>query len=202
MSQCYKLSKYHHLIFPCRLAFAVYLLTIVLFWLVVRLGAIAMVWLGIIMILANFFYGITIMNDPELVIPFNAEDKLKPTFGSSFYFSLFTGFFCIFMGCLIWALDFFAPQKTAVMFNHTAAEFCQEECHLEQPEYGVSSFGVCRTERGITVLRQSLRKKRHTVRLSSGRSSRSGSQNFIYNNANIIPLEDTTRVTEVTVHVE
>ena len=156
------------------------------------------------MILAVFFYGIIIMNDPELVIPFNAEDRLHPTFGSSFYFSLFTGFFCIFIGCLIWALDFFAPQKTAVMFNHTAAEFCQEESHLEQPEYGTSSFGVCRTERGVTVFRQSLRKRRHTIRLStqSGRSTRSGSQNFMYNNNNIIPLEDIAQVTEVTVHVD
>jgi len=156
------------------------------------------------MVLANFFYGLTIINDPELVIPFNAEDKLKPTFGSSFYFSLFTGFFCIFIGCLIWALDFFAPQRTAVMFNHTAAEFCQEEFHLEQPEYSASSFGVCRTERGVTVLRQSLRKKRHTIRLStpSRRSLQSGSQNFVHNNPNVIPLEDITQVTEVTVHVD
>jgi len=155
------------------------------------------------MILANLFYGIIIINDPELVIPFNAEDKLKPTFGSSFYFSLFTGFFCIFIGFLIWVVDFFAPQKTAVIFNHTEAEFCQEECHVE-PEYGTTSLGVCRTEKGVTVLKKSLAKKQHTVHSAtpSRTSLQSGSQNFTHNNGNIIPLEDITEVAEVTVHID
>jgi len=162
-----------------------------------------MVWLGVIVILAVFLYGVIIMNDPELVIPITAENRLSPTFGHSFYFSLFVGMFCIFVGCFIWALDFFAPQKTAVIFNHTDAEFCQEESQMEQSEYGSPSFGVCRTERGVTVFRQSLRKKRHTIRLSthSSKSFHSVSQNFIQTNANTIPLEDITRVNEVVVDV-
>ena len=57
-----------------RLAFAVYLITIILFWMVIRLGAIAMMWLGVIMILTVFLYGTIIMNDPELEIPFGHED--------------------------------------------------------------------------------------------------------------------------------
>jgi len=179
-----------------RLAFAVYLLTMILFWLVVRLGAIAMALLGVIMILANLFYGVIIINDPELVIPFNAEDKLDPTFGSSFYLSLFTGVFCIVIGCLIWALDFFAPHWTAVMFYHTAP---QDNFYMEQTEDSASSFGVCRTEKGIAVLKQSPKKKRPSTRstTSSRRSSQqSGSQNFMDNNPNIITLEDITEITE------
>jgi len=188
----------------CRLAFAVYVLAVILFWLVVRLAAIATVWLGVIMVLANFFYGIIIINEPELVIPFNANNKLDPTFGSSFYFSMFTGIVCIFIGCLIWALDFFAPQKTAVMFNHTEAEFCQEEFHEEKPEYGISSFGVCRTELGVTVLRQALAKKQHTIHIKtkSGSSPQSGNQNFLCISGNVIPLENIGEVDEVTVHID
>ena len=164
----------------------------------VRLGAIAMVWLGVIVVLANFVYGITIMNDPELMIPLNAENKLEPNFGSSFYFSLATGIFCIFIGCLIWVFDFFAPKMTAALFNFTAAEFFQEEYHQDQPEYGVPSSGVCRTEVGVTVLRHGLHKKPHThstTELPSG----SGCQHCMPKDANNIPL---ATITEVTVHVE
>ena len=175
-----------------RLAFGVYLITLILFWLVIRLGAISLIWLGVIMILAIFFYGIIIINDPELRIPFGPSDDetIIPHFGWSFYLTLFTGLGCIFFGCIIWLMDFFVPRQIAVVFNHTIVEddefFQEEEPEPEQPtleEYGVSTRGVRKTQRGLTRFRQTQRKPRSTTLRSRGGSQR-------LKNEAAIPLED------------
>jgi len=162
----------------------------ILFWLVIRLGAIAMIWLGVIMILAIFFYGIIIINDPDLEIPFSDVDVLKPKFGWSFYLALFTGLLCIGLGILIWAMDFFVPRQIAIVFNQTVVEddefFQEEEPEPEQPtleEYGVSTRGVRKTQRGLTRFRQTQRKPRNTTLRSRGGSQR-------LKNETTIPLED------------
>ena len=176
-----------------RLAFAVYLIMLILFWLVIRLGAIAMVWLGVIQIMAIFFYGIIVINDPELKIPFGPEDEeiLDPDFGWAFYLTLLTGLGCIGLGCVVWALDFFVPRKIAVVFDRTLVEddeFFQEDTfEPEQPtleEYGVSTRGTKRgTQRGLGRYRQTQRLPR-----SGSMRSQRGSQRF--KNEAEIPLED------------
>ena len=165
---------------------------LILFWLVIRLGAIAMVWLGVIMIMAIFFYGIIIINDPELKIPFGHDDSeiLDPDFGWAFYLTLFTGLGCIGLGCVIWAMDFFVPRKIAIVFDRTVVEddefFQEETLESQEPtleEYGVSTRGTKRsTQRGLGRYRQ-------TQRLPRSGSTRSrGSQRF--KNEADIPLED------------
>ena len=176
-----------------RLSFAVYLIMLILFWLVIRLGAIAMVWLGVLMILAIFFYGIIIINDPELKVPFGPGDDntIQPHFGWSYYLTLFTGLGCIGLGCFIWIMDFFVPRKIALVFNRIVVEddeFFQEEVPEteQQPtleEYGVSTRGVRKTQRGLTRYRQTQRKPRNTTQRSRGGSQR-------LKNEGSIPLED------------
>ena len=175
-----------------RLAFAVYLVTMILFWMVIRYGAMALVWLGVIMILAIFLYGIIILNDPELLIPFGpGEDNIiDPHFGWSFALCLFTGIQCVLLGCLIWFMDYFFPRQIAVVFNHSLIEdddfFQEEEPVQEQPtleEYGVSTRGARKTQRGLTRYRQTQRKPRNTLRSST----RGGSQRL---KEAAIPLED------------
>lgn len=162
----------------------------ILFWLVIRLGAIALIWLGVIMIMAIFLFGIIIINDPELKIPFGTHDILEPHFGWSFYLTLFTGLGCIFVGCLIWLLDFFVPRKIAIVFNHTVVEddefFQEEEPEQDQPtldEYGVSTRGLRKTQRGLTRFRKTQRKPRSTTLRSRGGSQR-------LKNEATIPLDD------------
>ena len=188
-----------------RLAFAVYLITIILFWMVIRLGAIAMIWVGVIMILTIFFYGTIIMNDPELKIPFGHEDNqiLQPRFGWAFYITLLTGIGCVILGCVIWALDFFFPRKIAIVFNRVVVEddefFYEDEPepeHLLLEEYGVPIRSSKRsTQWGITRYRRTQRLPR-----SSSQYSQLGNRRF--NNESDIQLEDVsqgpTSITEST----
>ena len=116
----------HFLIYFCRLAFALYLLTIVLYIFVIRLGAYFTMLTGVIMILACFAYGIIIINDPPMKIPFaNPEEQVvfvEPHFGWSWYLPLFTGIAVLFLGLAVLLLDFFVPRKIAVVFHHSVVE--------------------------------------------------------------------------------
>ena len=152
-----------------RLAFAVYLITIILFGMVIRLGAIAMMWQGVIMILTVFLYATIIMNDPELEIPFGHEDDqiLRPRFGWAFYLTLLTGIGCVILGCVIWVLNFFVPQKIAIVFNRVVVED-DEFFHKVEPESEQKLFEECgdtkmSTQSGITRYRQTQRLRRGSI---------------------------------------
>ena len=156
------------------------------------------------MIMAIFLYGIIIINDPELKIPFGPGDDytIQPHFGWSYYLALFTGLGCIFVGCLIWALDFFVPRQIALVFNRSIVEddefFHEEEPELEQQptleEYGVSTRGVRKTQRGLSRYRQTQRRPRNSTQ-----RSRRGSQRL--KNEATIPLEDIPQSQPVSITV-
>ena len=148
------------------------------------------------MILAIFFYGIIIKNDPELKIPFGPGDEytLEPQFGWSFYLTLFTGLGCVVLGCLIWALDFFVPRKIAIVFNQIFVEddefFREEVLESEQlvlEEYGMPIRSVRKTPRGLSRYRQTQRKSRSATLPSQGASRR-------YRNDPAIPMEQLRHV--------
>ena len=111
---------------PCRLAFALYLLTILLYIFVIRLGAYFTMLTGSIMVLSCFAFGIIILNDPKMKIPFaNPIDHvvfIDPQFGWSWWLPLFTGIALIILGFVILLLDFFLPRKIAVVFHHSVVE--------------------------------------------------------------------------------
>lgn len=81
---------------------------------------------GVIMILACFAFGIVILNDPKMKIPFaNPVDHvvfIDPHFGWSFYLPLFTGIAVLILGIVIVLLDFFLPRKIAIVFHHSVVE--------------------------------------------------------------------------------
>ena len=144
------------------------------------------------MIMAIFFYGIIIINDPELKIPFGPGEEytIQPHFGWSYYLTLVTGIGCILLGGVIWVLDFFVPRKIATVFHRTTLvddDFFQEavpepDQQQEQlEEYSVSTRGLRKTQRGLTRFRQTQRKPRTTLR------SQGGVQQF--RNEAAIPLE-------------
>ena len=84
-----------------------------------------MVLTGLIMILAVFAFGVIVINDPELKIPF-ADDHtavfIEPKFGWSFYLPLFTGIALFFLGIAIYMMDYFIPRKIAAVFHHSIVE--------------------------------------------------------------------------------
>ena len=79
-----------HLFFR-RLALPLWVLTIVLFFILLKYGAYFLMLTGGVMVIANILWA-TIRNVNELVIPFSAEHKLEFHFGPSFYLNLITGY--------------------------------------------------------------------------------------------------------------
>ena len=81
---------------------------------------------GSIMILACFAFGVIILNDPKMKIPFsNPVDHtvfVDPQFGWSWYLTLFTGIGTLVLGLVVLLMDFFLPRKIAVVFHHSVVE--------------------------------------------------------------------------------
>ncbi len=106
-----------------RLSFATYLLGMLLYIVAIRQGAWFTIITGLVMVLACFAYGIIIINDPKLAVPFANEEEgtvfVDPQFGWSWYLALITGIVTFFLGILVLLMDFFFPRKIARVFHHS-----------------------------------------------------------------------------------
>lgn len=156
-------------------AFATYLIAILLFIFNIQQGAKFTVITGCLMILSVFAYGVIIINDPPLELPFqdaalnrstsNATTSnatttlpstvLKPSFGWSWWLTLWTGVGTFFLGIFILFLNRFWPNKAAVVFHHSVLAddefFAEEDDEETQPkldDYGVGAPGVHRGQVG------------------------------------------------------
>ena len=122
-----------------RLAFAIYLLDILIFIFNVRIGIHFFMLLGIIMICSIFSYGVIILNSPPLVLPWSEADCepdasqdewctliMEPKFGWSWYLVLFTGLAVFFTGVILFFIDFFRPRWITPLFHHNILEEDQE----------------------------------------------------------------------------
>lgn len=94
-----------------------------------------MIITALVMIFACFSYGILIINDPDLIIPFadgSGPVLLEPKFDWSFYLVLLTGIVAFLLGVVILLMDYFFPRKIAVVFHHSIVEedefFLVSEC--------------------------------------------------------------------------
>lgn len=109
-----------------RLAFALYLITMLLFIFVVGTAAWFMLTVGLVMCLASFSYAIIIINDPPIFFPFADTTgelvRLDPHFGWSWYLNLFTGIVVVILASIILAMNYFFPRKIAVVFHHSVVE--------------------------------------------------------------------------------
>lgn len=73
-----------------RTAFATYLITIILFFVVISYASAFLGLTGSLMVIGNIIYA-TLRWGTDLMIPLNAHDILKPSYGWCFYLSLLTG---------------------------------------------------------------------------------------------------------------
>lgn len=80
----------HNFVTHRRLALPLWVLTIVLFFILLKYGAYFLMLTGGVMVIANILWA-SIRNVNELIIPFSAEHKLEFHFGPSFYLNLITG---------------------------------------------------------------------------------------------------------------
>ena len=132
---------------PFRVAFGTYLLSILLFIFVIRYGAWFMLITGLLMVLACFAFGIIMINDPPLAVPFanpiQGEVFVRPTYGWSFILTIVTGNVVWFLALVILLMDYFMPRRIAVVFHHSIVEedeFFQVSCMAE--DLGVAKRAV------------------------------------------------------------
>ena len=105
----------------CRLAFATYLLSIMLFICNIRRGGYFMFLCGVMQLLAALTYGVVSQNDPPLRVYF-ADNVLRPTFNYAFYLTLFTGLLTVVLAGVVVVMDIFYPRKIATFFHHALTE--------------------------------------------------------------------------------
>ncbi len=109
-----------------RLAFATYLVSMILFIFVISTGALFMLYSGLFMVFASFAYSIIIINDPQFSIPFaDVEGRrvnLETHFGWAWILNLCTGCATVVLATLVLVLNFFFPREIATFFHHTIVE--------------------------------------------------------------------------------
>ncbi|KAK7111588.1 dual oxidase maturation factor 1-like [Littorina saxatilis] len=113
-------------------AFPLWILTNILFFVLLRYGAYMLAMTGAAMVTANIIWA-TLRNVNELVIPFTAEHMIEFTFGGSFYACLITGLGCIVLGALVFFMDLRYPQHIALFFNVDIIQD-SEEVQVEKEE--------------------------------------------------------------------
>ncbi|KAK6169115.1 hypothetical protein SNE40_020229 [Patella caerulea] len=99
------------------LAFPLWILSNILFFVLLRYGAYFLVMTGISMVTSNILWSsIRNFNDP-LIIPFTDEHKLEFVYGPSYFVCLITGVICMVLGIIVWILDLRFPAAIATFFN-------------------------------------------------------------------------------------
>lgn len=96
-------------------AFPLWLLSNILFFMVIRYGAYYLSLTGACMVMANIIF-VSIRNHIPLVIPMGTE-KISLHYGWSFWLNLLTGIACIILGFVILFLDLRYPEEISSFFS-------------------------------------------------------------------------------------
>ncbi|PVD38821.1 hypothetical protein C0Q70_01444 [Pomacea canaliculata] len=118
------------------LAFPLWILTNILFFVLLRYGAYFLVMTGAAMVTSNIIWA-TLRNVNELKIPFSDKHVLEFAFGGSFWICLITGILCIILGVVVYVMDLRCPQLIATFFNADVIQD-SEEVQVEKEEPVVS----------------------------------------------------------------
>lgn len=114
------------------LAFPLWLLANILFFVLLRYGAYFLAMTGAAMVTANIIWA-TLRNVNELAIPFNDEHILTFSYGGSFWVCLITGVLCIILGIVVFIMDLRFPRQIALFFNVDVIQD-SEEVQVEKEE--------------------------------------------------------------------
>jgi len=112
-------------------AFALWILALILFNMVLRYGGYVCVMTGLSMLIANIIYA-TYRNPNQLEIPFE-DGHMQFHWGWCFWLSLVTGILCVVLGVLVVLLDEFASSWLVEFFNVDATQDF-EEVYLDANE--------------------------------------------------------------------
>ncbi|KAK7111587.1 dual oxidase maturation factor 1-like [Littorina saxatilis] len=113
-------------------AFPLWILTNILFFVLLRYGAYMLMLTGATMVTANIIWA-TLRNPFDLVIPFTADDMLTFDFAGSWYICLITGVVCIILGGVVFFMDLRYPQQIALFFDVDSIQD-SEELQVEKEE--------------------------------------------------------------------
>ncbi|BFZ17895.1 hypothetical protein BsWGS_20934 [Bradybaena similaris] len=98
------------------LAFPLWILSNILFFILLRYGAYFLALTGLSMITSNIIW-ITLRNPLDLKIPFTSKDALVLSYGAAFWICLITGIMCVVLGIVVFLMDKLFPAQAAVFFG-------------------------------------------------------------------------------------
>jgi len=107
------------------LAFPLWILSLILFKMVLLYGGLFSILTGLSLICANLIYA-CVRNPNELVIPFTDEKQLDTHFGWSFWLCLFNGLLTLVIGIVVIVMDLRFNDKVATFFNFDIAQELEE----------------------------------------------------------------------------
>lgn len=105
-------------------AFPLWIISLIVFPLVVRYGGYFMTMTGGVMLLGNIIYA-SIRNRNDLVIPFE-DGKLEFHWGSTFYLNLVVGMICVILGVIVVVMDMFFKEYLATFLDIDVIQDYQE----------------------------------------------------------------------------
>ncbi|CAG5127260.1 unnamed protein product [Candidula unifasciata] len=98
------------------LAFPLWILSNILFFILLRYGAYFLALTGLSMITSNIIWT-TLRNPLDLKINFTSEDVLVFSYGPAFWVCLITGIICVVLGIVVFLMDKLFPAQAAVFFS-------------------------------------------------------------------------------------
>uniref|UniRef100_A0A0B6ZY84 Dual oxidase maturation factor 1 n=1 Tax=Arion vulgaris TaxID=1028688 RepID=A0A0B6ZY84_9EUPU len=98
------------------LAFPLWILSNILFFVLLRYGAYFLALTGASMITSNIIWA-TMRNPNDLKIPFTTDNVLTFSYGGAFWVCLITGIICVVLGIVVFVLDKLWPNHIATFFG-------------------------------------------------------------------------------------
>ncbi|XP_041362682.1 dual oxidase maturation factor 1-like isoform X2 [Gigantopelta aegis] len=113
-------------------ALPLWVLTNILFFVLLRYGAYFLILTGLTMLTGNVIWA-TVRNFNDLKIPFTSDEILVSTYGGSFYVCLVTGVLCVVLGTIVFIMDLRFPQQIATFFSVDVLQDSEEIQVEEDP---------------------------------------------------------------------
>lgn len=122
------------------LSFPLWLLANILFFVLLRYGALFLIMTGLSMITANIIWA-TLRNFNELKIPWE-DGIMEFSFGGSFYVTLITGIFCVIVGIVIRILDLRFPNPLTTFFGVDVLQDADEILAADEEDSGTAKKNI------------------------------------------------------------
>ncbi|KAK2164702.1 hypothetical protein LSH36_60g05048 [Paralvinella palmiformis] len=154
------------------LSFSLWVLTLILFKMVVVYGGVISLLTGLSLLIANCIYGL-MRNKNELVIPLTAEAVLDTTYGWCFWLCLINGILTLGVGIVVIVLDSLMDNNTLALFFNKDLIQEWDELYIDEKEADIL---LQAREEGV-IRRLTKKKYKPDIESTAGQAEATTSEN-------------------------